>query len=234
MKLALLIAAVLGAGSASAQQFKAPVTSLGPADAALLVTGEPELFQSATALAAQRPAVQREIAEMELESMSGNGTLKAPSVMRFTALPGGLDYFQHAVPSVVNNAPLYEAGIDVYGMGTAIYWNSRFRYDQGIIAVTPWTVKLSKGRLFGMESFALQATSPDGATDTTDCTAVERIPASQVHPALSGAAIVFTCKGADAVAQHWYLEDYARYITESVRDEDGYLSRFKVAKVKFR
>lgn len=236
MKLALLIAAVLAASGASAQQFKAPVTSLGPADAALLVTSEPELFKSATVLAAQRPAVQREIAELELESTSRNSPFKEPSTSRFTKLPGGLLYFQHAVPSTLTSVPpLYESGIDVYGMGIVMYWNSRIPYDQGIIAVAPAAVAVTKGRLFGTDPFTLQVTFPEGDTDTTECTVAERIPASQVHPALTGTGTVFTCSGAmDVVSQHWYFEDYAQYITKDVRDEDGYLSQFKVTGVKFR
>ncbi|MGW8392489.1 hypothetical protein [Pseudoduganella sp. HUAS MS19] len=235
MRSILFAAGVLVLSGASAQQFKSPVTSLGPVDAALLVTSEAELFKSAAALAAQRPTVRAEIAELELETLAGNGLVTGRSIIRFTKLPGGLQHYHHALPMIPGASPLYESGIDVYGMGGVMYWNSRISYQQGIIGLAPSTLRVNKGRLFGTDAFTLEVTSPEGDADVLQCDVDERIPASEVHQSLSGSATIFTCSATmDVVYRHWYLEEYALYLTKDVSDEDGFLSRFRVANVKFR
>ncbi|MBD8531020.1 MULTISPECIES: hypothetical protein [unclassified Massilia] len=173
--------------------------------------------------------IKQEISELELGVISGEGNVEKHSLMRFSTLPAALNYFTHS------HSGFTEAGIDLFGRGSVLYWNSRAPFQNGVIAAAPNQVRLINGRLYsGDSAFTLEIKEPSGEIAVEECAPSERIPANIIHSKLTGNATVFLCKTSFGInAEIWYLDDYARYITRSVYDDDGFQSRFTVREIKF-
>jgi hypothetical protein len=209
--------------------FQLPMNSLSLAAATALTLNEKTQFNSASLLASQRPRVKQEISEFELGVISGNEEEESRSLMRFSPLPTGLNYFAHGRSGFV------EAGIDLFGVGSLVYWNSRFRYPYGVFPTAPYKVRLLNGRLYSGDSpYTLEMKNSDGEILTVECKPFEKIPSKVIHNKLAGKATIFHCKTSFGMnSDLWYIEDYARYISYAIYDDDGFQSRITVKDLKF-
>lgn len=221
--------------SAPADKVTFPIRSLGVADAVSLVKNYQSEFESAAKLAAQRPTVAREISGLTLEIQSPGRAAKQ-SVMRFSSLPQSLNFGSHAFPASSGDTALDESFIDIFGVQSVLYWNSRFPYPNGIIAYAPNQARLVSGKLFSSDSkFIVETGSQADGWLSIECVPVSRIAATTVHPAFTGHVTTFSCTtpSDDAVELRWYLEDYARYLSAETRDADGPQTQFKIVSVSF-
>ena len=161
--------------------------------------------------------------------IAGDETVENRSLMRFSTLPGGLNHYLHS------RVGLIESGIDLFGTGTLVYWNSNFPNQDEVAAAEPDQIRLVSGRMFSGESaFTLEIANSGGDIVTDECRPLERVSAQTIHIKLLGNATIFQCKTSVGTnSRMWYLEDYARYITQSVYDDEGFLSRFTVKDVRF-
>lgn len=214
-----------------------PIKELSLGTATALSVNETIQFQSASLLVAQRPKVKQEITELELTVMGDDKHAEQRSVMRFSTLPTGLNYYSHS-----SSSGWTETSIDLFGVGSIVNWNSRFPYAQfarGIVATSADQVRLVEGHMYaGDSAFALEIKNADGAISRSRCVRSERIPAKVVHQKLAGMATLFKCKDSSgdfvSNSEMWYFEEYARYVTQAIYDDDGYVqSRFSLRDIKF-
>lgn len=144
----------------------------------------------------------------------------------------------HHVPATRTQTMLNESAIDVFGLTALVYWNSRFQYPNGVIAQSAQKMRLVDGRIFSADSpFILETEMyPGEAPVQKRCVPLERVAASEVHPALSGKATLYSCLMTDFPGMEertWYLEDTARYIGREFIDEGTVSTRFKIIDVMF-
>lgn len=211
-----------------------PIRSLTADDAASLVINEPASFRAASQLAALRPPVRREIAGFKLEVFSADSGETNTSEMRFAPLPGGLGFMSHAAPATKKQTALHETAIDLFGVGSLLYWNSRFPYPDGIVARQVDDVRLVSGRLFAPDSpFSLKLAVGAGEFIVQECAPHKRIHATEVHPALTGKATIYLCKASDMEQRFWYLEDAARYVNSEFLENGSVTTRFKIVDVMY-
>ena len=222
--------------TANSAEVRFPIRSLDANSAQALAVSEKDKFASLAALASQRPQVRQEIGELELGILAGDEPGEKVSQMRFSVLPMGLDFYSHTAKPVADRPDFGEAGIGLFGLGTAVYWNSRFPYPNGIVAEAPAQLRLLKGRLFSADtSFTLEINEPSMEAIVQECSPVESISAQNIHASLTGRATIFGCKTGDASnAKFWYLEDYARYISYDISYDGSSLSKARIKNVKFR
>lgn len=219
------------AGSALAQAEKSLVpklTQMSLEQVADLVVKEEKQLQSAYILVSQRPAVKQEIAEFEYEITSEDKQGKTNSIVQFSSLPGGLEYWKHSHPDFV------EASIDIYGVTSVLYWNSRFPFpfDLGLAQLT-----LTKGQIFSNDSSFAVETKSFGISSTTTCQYMNTIAADTIHEKLTGTAAVFHCTSdtdPDGKSKLWYLADYARYVSFEAYSGTDLLTALRIKDVKFR
>ncbi len=222
--------------TAGAADVRFPIRSLEANSAQALVINEKDKFDSIASLASQRPTVRREISELELNIIAGDEPGEKVSRMRFLSLPMGLGFFSHTVEATSDGPGFSESGIDLFGLGPVVYWNSRFPYRNGIVAAEPAQFRLVTGRLFsGDSSFTVELKDPSMEGVLQECTPVERIPAKDLHASLTGRATIFACKtGENTDAKAWYLEDYARYVSYDISYDRLPLSKIRIRNVKFQ
>lgn len=208
----------------------APAVGLTLAEAIDMSGTERIQFQSAMSLALQRPHVEHEIVALELGIRSADEPNEKRSLMEFSTLPTGLNYY------VQRQAGFNEAAIDLFGTVAVAYSNSRVPAAAGEDRAVPDQIHLVSGRLFaGDASFTLSVSDADGEIVRMQCTPIGRVAASTIHRTLTGKAAILHCTlSSGAESNTWYLEDYARYLNFEVQEDGIVQARVTVKDVTVR
>ena len=215
-----------------------PFESLNYENAQAILESEPALFASASALAAQRPLVHKEIAQFVLDHIDADGKVEIQSIINFQPLPGGLEFTRHTAPASTKNSAIEESSINIFGIASVLYQNKRIQDAGDKVPFTePDQIRLLGGKLFSMtSSFSLETRTGAGTIVVMDCTPAETIPAQRLHPSLFGHAEFFNCRAPsiEITERLVYLEETARYISLETHYGDDLLSHFKISDVTYR
>lgn len=198
-------------------------------------------FRSVKELASMRPTPKRELASIGTSMKDIDGGAIYNTLTEYELLPDGLGYYTQDLPQTKDVTAGREAGIDVFGVALAIYWNSRFNENGSVVQNTskPHKFKLVSGKLFSLkESFSIEEGDPSGGESTNlTCKLLRQsFPASDIHKDLTGDASTFDCafSNLDDREQLIFLQDAERYVVLETSNDGKPVSRTTITSVTYR
>lgn len=194
-------------------------------------------FASAKLIATMRPTPKRELARIKLSYVDAETKETLRSYMDFDLLPGGLGYYTHDLAASTLAPAGHETAIDLFGLATVLYWNSRFSGD-GYNSSKPDKISLVSGKVFTLtEPFEIDDANYSGSTiSQLSCKPLGTpFSATSVNKDFTGNAAMFDCSMGNAEAVHIvYLEDTARYITTETSYDGKVASRTSVDEIVYK
>ncbi|MYN04571.1 hypothetical protein GTP41_20980 [Pseudoduganella sp. DS3] len=168
-------------------------------------------FKAAIEIAALRPVPKAEIKSLSLKH-KGQGV----SVMMYNKLGHGLELMIHIVPGDAETDELSEGGVELHGLASLTYWNSRFQRSGWPQSTNVTEVRFTAGAPYSDNAaYILRHRQSDGTEFDLICHPQSTVEARTLHLSLTGHATEFACAAParDTKMRTWYLKDYARYLT---------------------
>jgi hypothetical protein len=167
-------------------------------------------FKGAIEIAARRPVPKTEIRLLSMRHKN-----QTVSVAMFNRLAHGLDLMIHTLPGTADTDELSEGGVDLHGLASLTYWNSRFQRSGWPQSSSITEVRLVDGAAYSDNSSYTLHHQFEGDAYEMTCRPKPPVEARTLHSSLTGQATEFSCEAPTqgVKSRMWYLKDYARYVT---------------------